>query len=66
MKPTLLIVVGMLMSTLMAEAQRMVVSNTHPDNPYYSTTDTNRLHVSNAQWKKILPPALYAAIIIPV
>ena len=30
------------------------------NNPYYSTTDTTTLHVSNAVWKKILPPDLYA------
>lgn len=29
-------------------------------NPYYSRTDTNRLKVSNAEWKKILSPELYA------
>lgn len=29
-------------------------------NPYYSRTDTARLNVSNAEWKKILPPDLYA------
>lgn len=32
----------------------------HAKNPYYSTTDTNHLNVSNAQWKKILSPNLYA------
>jgi peptide-methionine (R)-S-oxide reductase len=30
------------------------------NNPYYSNTDTNRLAVSNAEWKKILSPELYA------
>ena len=23
-----------------------------PENPYYSNTDTNKLNVSNAEWKK--------------
>ena len=32
----------------------------HQNNPYYSNTDTRPLKVSNAEWKKILPPALYA------
>jgi peptide-methionine (S)-S-oxide reductase len=32
----------------------------HKNNPYYSTTDTTKLSVSNAEWKKILPPDLYA------
>ncbi|HEY0610420.1 MAG TPA: peptide-methionine (R)-S-oxide reductase MsrB [Chitinophaga sp.] len=29
-------------------------------NPYYSRTDTQKLHVGNATWKKILPEQLYA------
>ncbi|MFD2743626.1 MULTISPECIES: peptide-methionine (R)-S-oxide reductase MsrB [Sphingobacterium] len=29
-------------------------------NPYYSRTDTKKIDVSNAEWKKILPPDLYA------
>lgn len=29
-------------------------------NPYYSRTDTAKLHVSNADWKKVLSPELYA------
>jgi peptide-methionine (R)-S-oxide reductase len=32
----------------------------HQNNPYYSNTDTRPVKVSNAEWKKILPPALYA------
>lgn len=31
-----------------------------PENPYYSNTDTNKLNVSNTEWKKILAPDLYA------
>jgi len=31
-----------------------------PENPYYSTTDTTKLIVSDAEWKKILSPDLYA------
>lgn len=31
-----------------------------PNNPYYSNTDTKKLNVSNEEWKKILPPDLYA------
>jgi peptide-methionine (R)-S-oxide reductase len=29
-------------------------------NPYYSRTDTKKLHITNAEWKRILPPELYA------
>jgi peptide-methionine (R)-S-oxide reductase len=31
----------------------------HENNPYYSRTDTSELHVTNDEWKKILPPDLY-------
>lgn len=31
----------------------------HQDNPYYSRTDTTTLHVSDAEWKRILPPEVY-------
>jgi len=30
------------------------------NNPYYSRTDTNKLTVSNEEWKRILPPVLYS------
>ncbi|HTJ11947.1 MAG TPA: peptide-methionine (R)-S-oxide reductase MsrB [Dinghuibacter sp.] len=38
------------------------VFSQHPktSNPYYSNTDTSKLNVSDAEWKKILPPDLYA------
>jgi len=35
-------------------------SHQQDDNPYYSRTDTTKLSVSDAEWKKILPPFLYA------
>lgn len=28
-------------------------------NPYYSRTDTTQLHLSDAEWKKVLPPDVY-------
>jgi len=31
----------------------------HSNNPYYSRTDTAHLHVSDAEWKKILPADVY-------
>src|ERR1700749_2912552 len=43
-----------------AYAQQMKSAKGHENNPYYSNTDTHTLNVSNAEWKKILPPALYA------
>jgi peptide-methionine (R)-S-oxide reductase len=34
-------------------------SGVKPNNPYYSNTDTARLNLSDAEWKKILPNDLY-------
>ena len=31
-----------------------------PENPYYSNTDTQKLTISDAEWKKVLSPDLYA------
>lgn len=41
-------------------AQKPQRDQAHAKNPYYSTTDTTHLKVTNEQWKKILPPDLYA------
>ena len=35
------------------------MENGHENNPYYSRTDTTHLHVSDAEWKKILDPKVY-------
>jgi peptide-methionine (R)-S-oxide reductase len=48
------------LSGAVAHAQNLRTDKGHEKNPYYSTTDTRHLDVSNAEWKKILPPALYA------
>ncbi len=31
----------------------------HPNNPYYSRTDTAQLNVSDEEWKKVLPDSVY-------
>ena len=43
-----------------ALAQNLKTNAGHGNNPYYSNTDTRTLHVTNTEWKKILPPKLYA------
>jgi peptide-methionine (R)-S-oxide reductase len=43
-----------------ARAQNIKSDKGHENNPYYSNTDTKKLHVSDKEWKKILPPDLYA------
>ena len=40
-----------------SSADKNVVNK--PNNPYYSNTDTQKLNVSNAEWKKILPAEVY-------
>ncbi|KOP37407.1 peptide-methionine (R)-S-oxide reductase [Flavobacterium sp. WLB] len=40
-------------------AQNMKSDKGHENNPYYSTTDTSKLTVSDAEWKKVLPIDLY-------
>jgi peptide-methionine (R)-S-oxide reductase len=30
-----------------------------PENPYYSNTDTTKLHLTDADWKKVLPEDVY-------
>ena len=44
------------MTYLMAQSN---VNYDHSKNPYYSHTDTRPVKVSDAEWKKILPPAVY-------
>ena len=44
----------------LAGAQQLKNDKGHEKNPYYSNTDTHKLNVSNAEWKKILPADLYA------
>lgn len=39
--------------------QNMKSDKGHEHNPYYSTTDTTKLKISEAQWKKVLPTNLY-------
>ncbi|MBK9983918.1 MAG: peptide-methionine (R)-S-oxide reductase MsrB [Saprospiraceae bacterium] len=36
-----------------------LTDTSHPGNPYYSRTDTTVLHVSDAEWKKVLPDSIY-------
>ena len=38
----------------------IMTTNEAKNNPYFSRTDRTKLNVSNAEWKKILDPELYA------
>lgn len=57
----LIILLGVMICAATATfAQNIKSDKGHENNPYYSNTDTKKLHVSNTEWKKILPPDLYA------
>ena len=47
-------------TTTKTTAMENVISK--PENPYYSNTDTSKLVLTDEQWKKVLPPDLYAAV----
>jgi peptide methionine sulfoxide reductase msrA/msrB len=42
------------------ETTKMENKFSKPENPYYSNTDTKKLTISDAEWKKVLSPDLYA------
>jgi peptide-methionine (R)-S-oxide reductase len=60
MRIALIIAVILFGSIWNVQAQHLKTKSGHENNPYYSNTDTKHLKVSNAEWKKILPSALYA------
>lgn len=39
--------------------KQMITDPNHPDNPYYSKTDTSKLDLPDSEWKKILPDSVY-------
>ena len=39
--------------------QNVKTDDGHENNPYYSTTDTVRVKISDSEWKRILDPNLY-------
>jgi len=60
MVKTMILGVLFTMITAGSYAQNLRSDKGHENNPYYSTTDTSKIQVSNAEWKKILPKDLYA------
>ena len=60
MRTLLILLIALSASVLSTYAQQLKTKKGHENNPYYSNTDTRPLHVSDAEWKKILPPDLYA------
>lgn len=45
--------------TLIKQESKKVSEENNNVNPYYSRTDTNKLNVSDSEWKKILPDSIY-------
>lgn len=60
MRPAIIAFAILLATVCGASAQHLKTTKGHENNPYYSNTDTKHLKVSDAEWKKILPDALYA------
>lgn len=51
-------------NTKKTNSKTVVMENkiSKPGNPYYSNTDTTKLNVSDAEWKKVLPEDVYAVM----
>jgi peptide-methionine (R)-S-oxide reductase len=45
--------------TLIQKESKDISRSDKKDNPYYSRTDTNKLNVNDAEWKKVLPDSVY-------
>ena len=60
MKASFIFITSTLLSFSTVFCQQLKTVKGHENNPYYSTTDTSHLKVTNAVWKKILPAQLYA------
>ena len=60
MKKILIYCSLLMLTSLSSFAQNEKSALGHEQNPWYSNTDTAKLTVSNAEWKKVLPTYLYA------
>lgn len=45
--------------SLIQKESKEISASDDKKNPYYSRTDTSKLNVSDAEWKKILPDSIY-------
>lgn len=54
-----LLVLGSCQAQSHDHTQKPAQTGTPAKNPYYSRTDTNRLNVSDAEWKRVLPNDVY-------
>lgn len=56
----LLFCAAILLFTQYSCYSKMNTTNEHPNNPYYSRTDTTKLNVPDSEWRKVLAPDVYA------
>lgn len=49
----------LLSGNIFAQTSPSAMAQNHPDNPYYSRTDTTALHVTKDVWKEILSDEVY-------
>ena len=62
---TIILFAGCTKTQITTEQSNNIKDNTqtskmeNQSNPYYSRTDTTKLNVSDAEWKKILPDSIY-------
>ena len=58
---SIIFIIGILLfSSSTTWSQNIKSAKEHENNPYYSNTDTHKLNISDAEWKKILSADLYA------
>ncbi len=55
----ILLICSALLLAQCTNAQKHTTMAGHENNPYYSRTDTTHLHVTDAEWKKILSDTVY-------
>ncbi|MBB5621878.1 peptide-methionine (R)-S-oxide reductase [Pedobacter cryoconitis] len=60
MKKILIYCSLLLLTSFSSFGQNKKSTRGHEHNPWYSNTDTTKLAVNNAEWKKVLSPDLYA------
>lgn len=58
---TLLLIIALLASGCENKSEmKTMAASLHPENPYYSRTDTMTLNLPDSIWRKVLPESVYA------
>lgn len=57
---TLLLIIALLASGCENKSEmKPMTASLHPENPYYSRTDTTALNLPDSVWRKVLPESVY-------